>query len=190
MTKFKFLFHRQTNKHKQAKSRCTRTSFWGYKRSNDCFPVDVHSSPLSSEFAIPCTECWDPSLQRECCVAVSGTCWNTDMPRGHSCNQIQTPCEKRAVWSAYHHHRKGESWSTCTYNFYTVNIVAAFRGMHVSLAKHSYTWLPRKCDYRTDRHTDGWMDRQTPDKVIPMCRYASQATQKQTGKVCIKQENF
>ena len=31
-----------------------------------------------------------------------------------------------------------------------------------------------KCDYRTDRRTH----RQTPDKVIPMCRYASQATQK------------
>ena len=30
--------------------------------------------------------------------------------------------------------------------------------------------MPRKCDYRTDR--------QTPDKVIPMCRYASKATQK------------
>ena len=28
-------------------------------------------------------------------------------------------------------------------------------------------WLPRKCDYR-----------QTPDKVIPMCRYALQVTQK------------
>ena len=27
------------------------------------------------------------------------------------------------------------------------NIVAAFRGMHVSPAKHSYAWLPRKCDY-------------------------------------------
>ena len=26
--------------------------------------------------------------------------------------------------------------------------------------------------------TDRWTDRQTPDKVIPMCRYASQATQK------------
>ena len=35
-------------------------------------------------------------------------------------------------------------------------------------------WLSRKCDYRTDRRTH----RQTPDKVIPMCRYASQATQK------------
>ena len=26
--------------------------------------------------------------------------------------------------------------------------------------------------------TSGQTDRQTPDKVIPMCRYASQATQK------------
>ena len=31
---------------------------------------------------------------------------------------------------------------------------------------------------RTDGQTDGRTDRQTPDKVIPMCRYASQATQK------------
>ena len=41
-------------------------------------------------------------------------------------------------------------------------IVAAFREMHVSPAKHSYASV-----------TDG----QTTDKVIPMCRYASQATQ-------------
>ena len=54
------------------------------------------------------------------------------------------------------------------------NIVAAFPGMHVSPAKHSYAWLPRKCNYRTDTHTH----RQKPDKVIPMWRYASQATQK------------
>ena len=63
-----------------------------------------------------------------------------------------------------------------------INIVAAFRGMHVSPAKHSYAWLPRKCDYRTDRQTDrqtdGRTDRQTLDKVISMCRYATQATQK------------
>ena len=59
-----------------------------------------------------------------------------------------------------------------------INIVAAFRGMHVSPAKHSYAWLPRKCDYRTDRHMDGQTDRQTPYKVIPMCRYATQAKQK------------
>ena len=29
-----------------------------------------------------------------------------------------------------------------------------FRGMHMSPLKHSYTWLQRKCDYRTDRRTD------------------------------------
>ena len=46
-------------------------------------------------------------------------------------------------------------------------------------AKHSYAWLPRKCDFWTGRH----MDRQTPDKVIPMCRYASQATQKKPFKL-------
>ena len=44
--------------------------------------------------------------------------------------------------------------------------------MHVSPAKHSYD------DYQesvTTGQTD--TDRQTPDKVINMCRYASQATQ-------------
>ena len=61
---------------------------------------------------------------------------------------------------------------------YNTNIVAAFWGMHVSPAKHSYAWLPRKCDYQTDRHTHRRTDSQTPDKVIPMCRYTSQATQK------------
>ena len=59
-------------------------------------------------------------------------------------------------------------------NFKLFDIVAAFRGMHVSPAKQSYMWLPRKCDYRTDAQTD----RQKPDKVFPMCSYASQATQK------------
>ena len=43
--------------------------------------------------------------------------------------------------------------------------------------------VTEKCDRRTDRRTDdGKRDRrtdgQTTDKVIPMCRYASQATQK------------
>ena len=31
---------------------------------------------------------------------------------------------------------------------------------------------------QTDGQTDAQTDRQTPDKVIPMCHYASQATQK------------
>ena len=43
--------------------------------------------------------------------------------------------------------------------------MAAFRGMHVSPAKHRF----EKCDRQTDRRMD---------KVIHMCRYASQATQK------------
>ena len=37
------------------------------------------------------------------------------------------------------------------------------------------------CDYQesvTTRQTDRQTDRQTQDKVIPMCHYASQATQK------------
>ena len=37
--------------------------------------------------------------------------------------------------------------------------------------------VTEKCDRRTDRQTDGRTDRQTTDKVIPMCGYASQATQ-------------
>ena len=45
--------------------------------------------------------------------------------------------------------------------FFLINIVAAYRGMHVSPAKHSYVWLPRKRDYRTDRHTHGQTDGQT-----------------------------
>ena len=31
---------------------------------------------------------------------------------------------------------------------------------------------------KCDRRTDGRTDRRTTDKVIPMCRYASQAAQK------------
>ena len=34
--------------------------------------------------------------------------------------------------------------------------------------------VTEKCDRRTDGRADG----RTTDKVIPMCRYASQATQK------------
>ena len=53
---------------------------------------------------------------------------------------------------------------------YYYKIVAEFRGMHVSPAKHSSASV-------TDGPTDRRTDRQTTDKVIPMCRYASQATQ-------------
>ena len=51
------------------------------------------------------------------------------------------------------------------------NIVATFQGMHVLPAKHSYAWLPRKCDYRTDTHRRA--DRQTgaaqSDPYVPLC---------------------
>ena len=39
------------------------------------------------------------------------------------------------------------------------NTVAAFWGMHVSPAKHSYAWQPRKRDFWTDTHTHGRTDR-------------------------------
>ena len=53
--------------------------------------------------------------------------------------------------------------------------------MHVSPAKHSSGKCDRKV-WQTDRQTDG----QTTDKVIPMCRYASQATQKIKVKIKFK----
>ena len=49
------------------------------------------------------------------------------------------------------------------------NIVAAFRGMHVSPAKHSYGWLPRKCDYWTDTQTDGQTDAGQKDPYVLLC---------------------
>ena len=81
--------------------------------------------------------------------------------------------------------RGSENWFCCLFSgslgwswviIRIENIVAAFQGMHVSPAKHSYAWLPRKCDYQ-ESVTTGQTDRQTPDKVIPVCLYASQATQ-------------
>ena len=44
----------------------------------------------------------------------------------------------------------------------------------------------KRTDRQTDRQTDGRTDRQTTDKVIPMCRYASQATQKGRQKTIEK----
>ena len=41
-------------------------------------------------------------------------------------------------------------------------------------------------DYQTDTWTDRRMDRQMPDKVIPMCRYALQATQKSWFTITLK----
>ena len=46
-------------------------------------------------------------------------------------------------------------------NLQPINIVAAFRGMHVSPAKHSYAWLSRKCDYLTNARQS--------DPYVPLC---------------------
>ena len=67
------------------------------------------------------------------------------------CNQYFTASFHKGQLAITHHH----------------NIVEAFWGMHVSPPTHSYAWLPRKCDYRTDRHTDR---QKTPNIVIHMCR--------------------
>ena len=57
--------------------------------------------------------------------------------------------------------------------------MAAFWGMYVKPAKHSSVWLTfKKKVWLPERQTHRRMDRQTLDKVIPMCCYASQATQK------------
>ena len=55
------------------------------------------------------------------------------------------------------------------YGLNVYNRVAAFQGMHVSPAKHSYAWLPRKRDYRTDTHTDGQTDARESDPYVPLC---------------------
>ena len=47
------------------------------------------------------------------------------------------------------------------------------QGMHVSPAKHSDVWLPRKCEYRTDTYTHIHIERQTnarqSDPCVPLC---------------------
>ena len=48
-------------------------------------------------------------------------------------------------------------------------IVAAFRGVHVSPAKHYYASLPRKWVYRIDRHTDGQKDAGQSDPYVLLC---------------------
>ena len=47
--------------------------------------------------------------------------------------------------------------------------MAAFQGMHMSPAKHSYVRLPRKCDFRTDTQTDGQADAGQSDLYVPLC---------------------
>ena len=45
--------------------------------------------------------------------------------------------------------------------------MAAFRGRHVSPAKHSYALLPRKCDYQSV--TTGQTDAGKSDPSVPLC---------------------
>ena len=52
---------------------------------------------------------------------------------------------------------------------HTMNIVAAFWEMNVSPGKHSYAWLPRKCDYQTDRYMDRQTDAGQSDHYVPLC---------------------
>ena len=57
--------------------------------------------------------------------------------------------------------------------FWFINMDTCMRDYHESVTTG-------QTDRRT--RTDGRTDRRTPDKVIPMCRYASQATHKQEFK--------
>ena len=57
-----------------------------------------------------------------------------------------------------------------------LNIVAAFRGMHVLPAKVSNIAILDYLESVTTGQTDRWTDRQTPDKVIPMCHCVWHAT--------------
>ena len=49
------------------------------------------------------------------------------------------------------------------------------RGMHVSHAKHSYVWLPRKSDYQTDRCTHAQTDARQSDPYVPAQTDAGQS---------------
>ena len=41
--------------------------------------------------------------------------------------------------------------------------------MHVSPAKHSSAWQPRKCDYQTDTRTYRQTDAGQSDPYVPLC---------------------
>ena len=71
-------------------------------------------------------------------------------------------------------HRRHMHSSECCHYFFTVvfqqwtfkKIVAAFQGMHVSPAKHSYESVT---DGRTDRQTDGQTDDGQSDPYVSLC---------------------
>ena len=89
-----------------------------------------------------------------CTLFISGTELRTDKQTDGRTDDPNTRCPRRTFQAG-------------GIKTFTKTRMAAFQGMHVLPANHSYVWLPRKCDYRTDT--------QAPEKVIPMCCYASQA---------------
>ena len=96
-------------------------------------------------------------------VIVRKLVWRTDRLTDRLTDRVQT-------YSPLRFHRWGTNnqgtlckWSAC--GLCQANIVAAFRWMHVSPAKHSYAWLPKKCDYRTDGRTDAGQS----DPYVPLC---------------------
>ena len=66
------------------------------------------------------------------------------------------------IQAHYNKVQTSSAYSNMTISLYK-NKVAAFRGMHVSPAKHSYAWLPRR--YRTDGQTDAGQS----DPYVPLC---------------------
>ena len=141
------------------------------------FPFNVANLPPLGKV---CNVADPPGDGLQCCRSSGGKVCNVADRWGEGLkgrrSAIQQGLNFRG-FRGYHQQRiyiPNEKWCIINRNWKNVckgrkNIVTAFRGMHVLPAKHSYAWLPRKCDY--------WTDRQTPDKVIPTCRYASQATQ-------------
>ena len=66
----------------------------------------------------------------------------------------------------------------------TTKIVAAFRRMQEPPAKHSYAWLPRKCDNRTDTRTDEQIDAGQSDPYLPLCFTSDTKTLDSSRGIC------
>ena len=66
--------------------------------------------------------------------------------------------------------------------------MAAYRGMHMSPAKHSYAWLPKvwlpKCDYQTDRQTHTETDAGQSDSYVPLCLASNTKNVLETWERC------
>ena len=140
---------------------------------------------ISTTFILISVEIISKESQENNCWTQSNNSWNIVAalrgmhvsPAKHSYEWLPRKCD---YWTDRHMDRQTPDkvipmWPLCfTGNTIThENIVAAFQGMHVSPAKHSYAWLPRKCDYRRDRHTDrqadGWTDAGQSDPYVPLC---------------------